>query len=146
MTDVDHPSRPDPTTSPLTSEHANVLLDALAALTMRIEDGQQPWVEYDNGNAADPKTTATGYRDLIATADRVLTAVVEAAPDVVLVPVAASLHVRPDPTSVNGHGRAPGIAVDPGGITLAAPPAVEAPAVDLNPRGLTDPHTDGSPS
>jgi hypothetical protein len=146
MTDVDHPPRLDPAISHLISKHAHVLLDTLAYLTMHIEDGHQPWAEYDNGNAADPKATATGDRGLLATADRVLTVVVEATPEGVLVPVAASLSTRPDAARDDERGRAPRITVDPGGVTLAAPRPAEATVADLHGGALTDSHADGSPS
>ncbi len=87
MSALGHPPRPASPPSSLTADHANVLLDALDHIRILLRRGVQPWGDYAGTGPADPLTTEAGYRDLIDTASAVLTALLEAHPEAVLVPI-----------------------------------------------------------
>lgn len=51
--------------------HATVLLDALGELSRGIEQGREPWINYDD-DPDDPKATKDGYQRLIRDAQKAL--------------------------------------------------------------------------
>jgi len=144
MPALDHPPRPTPPPSSLTADHANVLLDALDHLRMLLRRGVQPWADYAGTGPADPLTTETGYRDLLDTASAVLTTLLEAHPEAVLVPhtaddarAYAALNLRTYPAAEDGD-RSPRIVVDLHGVTVDVQRRADHTAVDLNTDDVPD--------
>ncbi len=143
MAALDHPPRPAPPPSSLTADHANVLLDALDHLRMLLRRGVQPWADYAGTGPTDPLTTEAGYRNLIDTASAVLTTLVEAHPEAVLMPhtaaeatVCAALNLRTYPAAAEDGDRSPRIVVDLHGVTVDVQRRADHTAVDLNTEGL----------
>ncbi len=138
MSALGHPPRPASPPSSLTADHANVLLDALDHIRILLRRGVQPWGDYAGTGPADPLTTEAGYRDLIDTASAVLTALLEAHPEAVLVPhtaddvrTYAALKLRSYPAAEDGD-RSPRIVVDLHGVTVDVQRRADHTTVDLN--------------
>jgi len=149
MAALDHP--PGPTSPPssrpssLTADHANVLLDALDHLRMLLRRGVQPWADYADTGPADSMTTEAGYRNLIDTASAVLTTLLEAHPEAILVPhtaaeatVCAALNLRTYPAAAEDGDRSPRIVVDLHGVTVDVQRRADHTAVDLNTDDVPD--------
>jgi hypothetical protein len=64
------------TSTALHFNHAHVLLDALSRLETALDNGAEPWLNYDS-DVTDRKTDATGYRALLTELQTGATAVLE---------------------------------------------------------------------
>ncbi len=147
MAALDHPPRPASPSSSLTADHANVLLDALDHFRILLRRGVQPWADYAGTGPADPLTTEAGYRNLLDTASAVLTALVEAHPEAILVPhtaddarAYAALNLRTYPGVAEDGDRSPRIVVDLHGVTVDVQRRADHTAVDLNTDDVPDEH------
>ncbi len=145
MAALDHPPRPALPSSSLTADHANVLLDALDHLRMLLRRGVAPWADYAGTGPADSMTTEAGYRNLLDTASAVLTTLVEAQPEAVLVPhtaaeatVCAALNLRTYPGVAEDGDRSPRIVADLHGVTVDVQRRADHTAVDLNTDDVPD--------
>jgi hypothetical protein len=143
MPAIDHPPGPTAPPSSLTAAQANVLLDAIDHLRMLLRRGAQPWADYAGTGPADSMTTEAGYRSLLDTASAVLTALVEAQPEAVLVPhtaaeakACAALNLRTYPAE--DGDRSPRTVVDLHGVTVDVQRRADHTTVDLNTDDVPD--------
>ena len=141
------PATPPPSslTASLTAGHASVLLDALDHLRTLLRRGVQPWADYAGTGPADSMTTEAGYRELLDTASAVLTRLLEAQPETVLVPhtadeagAYAGLNLRTYPAAAEDGDRSPRIVVDLHGVTVDVQRRADHTAVDLNTDDVPD--------